>query len=81
MSEHYRASDPTRDYLLGSLWYFFERGLLSQFPDCERIVTPGADPSYGDDEWREFLKGQGYQPHRDNTYIKAVTGEVRKNYE
>lgn len=81
MSGHYGMSDPTRDFLLGSLWYFFERGLLSRFRDCERIVTPGADPSYSDESWREFLKSQAYQPHRDNTFIKLVTREVREIYE
>lgn len=74
----YREEDPTRDLLLGSLWYFFERDLLLRFTDCERIITPGWDPKYDGEKWREFLESQGYAAHQENTFIKVINSEMRE---
>ena len=69
----YRTQDPTRDFLLGAFWYFFEQGLLQQFSDCERIVTPGWEPKYEGEKWRQFLESRGYVPHEENTFIKSLS--------
>jgi hypothetical protein len=73
LSGQYAGDDPAEDFLLSSLWHFFEAGLLRRFPDCERVVTPGWEPDYDGDRWREFLRGRGYAPHVENTFIKHVS--------
>ncbi|HZS04822.1 MAG TPA: hypothetical protein VFD58_08300 [Blastocatellia bacterium] len=69
------ADDPTEDFLLQVLWHYFEQGLLVRFPDCLKVVTPGWEPKYEGASWREFLKGRGFFPYADNTFIKPV-GEM-----
>lgn len=73
----YCGVDPTRDFLLSNLWYFFEQSLLKRFSDCEKIVTPGHEPKYDDKKWREFLTSQGFEPSFDNTFIKRRLQEKR----
>lgn len=69
---HYAGSDPSQDFLLITLWDTFEQALLQEVPDCERIVTPGWEPSYEGEGWKRLLSERGYAPHRENTYIKTI---------
>lgn len=68
----YRDEDPAQDFLLSTLWHYFEQGLLERFPVCERIVTPSWEPSYEPHQWERFLAARGYTPHYENTYSKAI---------
>lgn len=70
---HYSSGDdPSQDFLLVTLWDAFEQALLLEVPDCERIITPGWEPGYEGDQWKVFLSGRGYAPHRDNTCTKTI---------
>jgi hypothetical protein len=54
--------DPTKDFLLSSLWVLFEKQLLERFPDCERILTPHHEPRYERALFQAFLCERGYTP-------------------
>ena len=72
----YREGEPSQDFLFSTLWQAFERRLLVEFPDCERILTPGWEPSYDGKQFRAFLASQGFKPHEDNTFIKIISTEA-----
>jgi hypothetical protein len=76
MRMDYREEDPSQDFLFSTIWQAFERRLLTEFPDCERILTPGWEPSYEGKQFRAFLASQGFTPHEDNTFIKTISMEV-----
>lgn len=80
MRTHYQESDdPTQDFVLSSVWQAFERALLEEFPDCERVITPGWDPGYDGEQFRAFLQRQGYAPHIENTFIKTINAGAVEN--
>jgi len=66
------ADDPAKDFLLSTLWHYFEQNLLAEFPDCRAILTPGWEPSYDGAPFRAFLQERGYSPHVENTFRKAI---------
>lgn len=57
-----------------TLWQRFESMLRERFPATKLIVTPGWDPGYSSEEWRAFLKRQGYAPDEEHkrTFIKLL---------
>lgn len=74
MRANYKESeDPTQDFILSSVWRSFEQALLRELPDVEAILTPGEEPNYEDDQFRAFLQSQGFTPHIENTFRKALS--------
>lgn len=73
LSPSFGEPDPTLDFLLATLWQSFEQGLLARFTDCKAIVTPGWEPKYDTEQYRTFLRHQGFAPHFDNTFSKPIT--------
>lgn len=69
---HYAGGDPSQDFLLITLWDAFEQALLQEVPECYQIITPGWEPGYEVEQWKSFLSARGYNPHRENTYIKTM---------
>lgn len=61
--------DQTKDFLLSSLWVMFERRLLDQFPDCERVLTPHHEPDYDRELFQAFLRERGYAPGAESNGI------------
>jgi hypothetical protein len=68
------GDDPTKDFLLSSLWQCFETRLLKRFPECERILTPHSEPRYENELFRAFLRDRGYQagPEMSGVFEKAA---------
>ena len=68
--------DPTKDFLLSSLWVLFETRLLERFPDCERILTPHHEPRYDRALFQAFLRERGYTPgpEKSGVFEKIVKG-------
>jgi hypothetical protein len=64
--------DPTKDFLLSSLWVLFETRLLERFPDCERILTPHHEPRYDRAFFQTFLRERGYTPgpEKSGVFVK-----------
>jgi hypothetical protein len=54
--------DPGQDFLLSSLWTLFERELIRQFPECQRIITPHSEPDYKTELFQAFLQERGFSP-------------------
>jgi hypothetical protein len=52
--------DPAEDRVLITAWEGFERMLLREFADARRIVTPGWEPRYTNEQWEAFLRNRGY---------------------
>lgn len=75
----YRAEDPSADTNLAALWRGFERFLLEQFNQAERIATPSWEPTYETAHWRQFLSALGYAQHPGSAqaFIKAVRSEEK----
>ncbi len=69
--DHYRADNPLKDMILAALWSGFERWLLTQFPEMERLVTPAWEPDYETAQWRVFLHAQGYAQHSARAFLKV----------
>lgn len=67
---------PIENRFLRDAWQRFEEWLLVRFPQTERIATPGWEPAYAPEEWREFLTEQGYQPFGDERGMEKVIREV-----
>lgn len=61
-----RAEHPLEDEALALLWGGFERALVQQLPDAQRIVTPAWEDLYPREHWRQFLTTQGYRPCEDD---------------
>lgn len=57
-----KEEDPTKDFLLSSLWVLFEKRLLERFPDCKHILTPHHEPRYERTLFQAFLRERGYKP-------------------
>ncbi|HKQ05704.1 MAG TPA: hypothetical protein VJ464_11265 [Blastocatellia bacterium] len=50
---------------------------MKRFPGAERIITPGWEPAYDGELWRNFLTGQGYAPHKESTFVKFLVASDR----
>jgi hypothetical protein len=61
-----------KDTNMAQLWTGFERWLLNQFPEAEKIVTPFADPIWKVKEYQEFLRVQGYKKGEPGTFVKPL---------
>jgi hypothetical protein len=67
-----RKDIPAQDPTLTLLWTGFERVLLENAPEVQRIVTPAWEPIYDTPLWQEFLSAQGYQPLDNRAFVKDV---------
>lgn len=61
--------DPTKDFLLSSLWVMFERRLIEQLPDCKQILTPHHEPDYDRELFQAFLRQRGYAPGAEGSGV------------
>ncbi len=68
------SKDPATNNILATAWEGFERVLLEQFADTERIVTPGWEPEYQREQWQSFLRGRDYLPEKGNpqAFVKRI---------
>jgi hypothetical protein len=57
---HYRATDPTRDDNLSTMWEGFEALLLRQFSQARQMVTPAWNRPYDETRWQAFLGLHGF---------------------
>lgn len=66
--------DPAANLILVTAWEAFERVLLEKFADVQRIVTPGWEPKYTNEQWQLFLRARGYAPENNNpqAFIKRI---------
>jgi hypothetical protein len=61
-----------KDTNMVQLWTGFERWLLTQFPEAEKIVTPFADPLWEVKEYQSFLRKRGYKKSKSGTFAKLL---------
>jgi hypothetical protein len=61
-----------KDANMSQLWINFERWLLNQYPDAEKIVTPFADPIWEVKEYQSFLRARGYTKGKPGTFAKLL---------
>ena len=71
LHQPYRQQDVLTDSLVATVWQGFEKLLLTQLPDTERIYTTYEDV-YERPVWDEFLKTQGYRKIGSVAFMKEV---------
>ena len=59
------------DALAATLWQGFEKELLTQLPDTERIYTTD-EPIYERRVWEQFLTAQGHRKVEKVAFVKEV---------
>jgi hypothetical protein len=57
---------------MAQLWTGFERWLLNQFPEAEKIVTPFANPIWEAKEYQAFLKARGFKKGHPGTFARLL---------
>jgi hypothetical protein len=72
LSEPYAQKDPQNDPLLATVWQEFEKTLLKELPDTDRIYTT-YEPIYERPIYKTFLGKQGYQVIDKGAFVKEVT--------
>jgi hypothetical protein len=70
--EPYAKKDPLKDPLLATVWQEFEKTLLKELPDTDRIYTT-YEPIYTRPVYKAFLATQGYRPIEKVAFVKEVT--------
>ncbi len=71
LEQPYRQKDLLADSLATMLWQSFEKELLRQLPDTERIYTT-YEPIYERPIWEKFLTTQGYHHVEKVAFAKEV---------
>ena len=71
LHQPYRQQDVRTDSLIATVWQGFEKLLLAQLPDTERIYTTYED-IYERLVWDEFLKTQGYRKVEKVAFVKEM---------
>jgi hypothetical protein len=72
LHDHVRDFPLLKDTHMAQLWTGFERWLLNQFPEAEKIVTPFADPIWEAKEYQSFLRRRGYKKGKSGTFFKPL---------
>jgi hypothetical protein len=69
--EPYRTEFPHRDDLLATVWQGFEKMLLKELPDTDKIFTT-YEPIYDRPVYKTFLAKHGYRPIEKVAFVKEV---------
>jgi hypothetical protein len=71
--EFVRDKSLRADTNMRQLWQSFERWLVRQFPQAERIVTPFDDPLFETPDYQAFLRSLGYECVAKAAFGKPIT--------
>jgi hypothetical protein len=75
--EPYAKKDPRNDSQLATVWQEFEKTLLKELPDTERMYTT-YEPIYDREVYQAFLTEQGYRPVEDELGRVPKTEEIEQ---
>jgi len=59
--------------VMADCWRAFEARVVEAWPDATRIATGGTETITTVDDYQAFLRGVGYAPYEEDTWIKTLT--------